>query len=134
MHKHLQVGEHYLVELNGCDIDAINSEELLREGLLLAVDRSGAQIIKDVFHSFSPHGVTGVVVIAESHVSIHTWPEYGYAAVDIFTCSQKMKVDLIIDSLKDLTKAASVVSNKVSRGPQLAAIRNGILADTAVKY
>jgi S-adenosylmethionine decarboxylase len=119
MTQHLQVGEHYLVELEGCDVTAINSEELLRKGLLSAVDRSGAKIIKDVFHSFSPHGVTGVVVIAESHVSIHTWPEYGYAAVDIFTCGKHMRVDLIIESLKELTKATSVVSNKVSRGPQV---------------
>ena len=114
----LQVGEHYLVELNDCEVAIINSEQQLREGLLRAVALSGAKIIKDVFHAFSPHGITGVIVIAESHVSIHTWPEFGYAAVDIFTCNTSMNVDLIIDELKELTRARSVVTQKILRGPR----------------
>ena len=54
--------------------------------MLQAAEAAGATIVQSVFHRFSPHGVTGVVVVAESHLSIHTWPEYGYAAVDFFTC------------------------------------------------
>jgi S-adenosylmethionine decarboxylase proenzyme len=111
------VGEHVLVELNACDVTAINSESLLREGMLRAVALSGATIIKDVFHSFSPHGVTGVIVIAESHVSIHTWPEHGYAAVDIFTCGTHMKVDVIVRELEGLTRALDVSVQKIARGP-----------------
>lgn len=111
------VGKHYLVEFNGCDFDAINSERSLREGMLRAVELSGARIIKDVFHSFSPHGVTGVVVIAESHVSIHTWPEFDYAAVDVFTCSDRMNVDLLVAELKRVTGARSLSIEEVLRGP-----------------
>ncbi len=112
-----QVGEHYLVELNDCDVTVINSENHLRREMLRIFALSGAQIIKDVFHSFSPHGVTGVIVIAESHVSIHSWPELGYAAVDIFTCSSRMNVDFIIAELKEVTKATTVISQKILRGP-----------------
>ena len=64
----------------------------------------GATIIGDSFHQFSPQGVTGVIAIAESHLCIHTWPEYGYAAVDIFTCGEAFKpqkaVDLVVRSLQ----------------------------------
>ncbi len=112
------VGEHYLVELNDCESSLINSENHLREGLIRAVQRSGATIVKDMFHSFSPHGVTGVIVIAESHVSIHTWPELHYAAVDIFTCSAKMNVPLIIEQLEILTHARVVTLKQISRGPK----------------
>jgi S-adenosylmethionine decarboxylase len=112
------VGDHYLVELNECDVNAINSEKVLREGMLQAVERSGATIIKDVFHSFSPHGVTGVIVIAESHVSIHTWPEHRYAAVDIFTCSAKMNVELIINELQRITQSGRFTSTRIARGPK----------------
>ena len=114
-----QVGEHYLVEFYECDARVLNNEEQLRSGLLLAVERSGATIIKDVFHAFSPHGVTGVIVIAESHVSIHTWPEYHYAAVDIFTCSPKMNVQHIIQSLTHLIISNKVETTQISRGPRI---------------
>lgn len=112
-----RVGEHHFVELNDCNRDVINSEARLRAGMLAAVAASGATIIKDVFHSFSPHGVTGVIVIAESHVSVHTWPEYGYAAVDIFTCGEKMNVSVLIEALRQLTGATKTVQNKFDRGP-----------------
>jgi len=113
----LHVGAHYLVELSECDISLINSESHLRERLLEAIGQSGARIIRDVFHSFSPHGVTGVVVIAESHVSIHTWPEHGYAAVDIFTCSEKMRMPELIEAIKLITGSFKVVITKIDRGP-----------------
>lgn len=64
----------------------MNQAEHVREAMLAAVARSGATPIQDFVHTFTPHGVTGIVVIAESHFAIHTWPEYGFAAVDLFTC------------------------------------------------
>jgi S-adenosylmethionine decarboxylase proenzyme len=80
------LGRHLLAEYHGCDPEILNSLEKLKERMLEAASRCGATVLESSFHYFSPHGVSGVVVIAESHLAIHTWPEYEYAAVDIFTC------------------------------------------------
>lgn len=82
----IALGRHLLVEYHGCNPKIINDLEGLRELMLEAANRSGATVLEDSFHYFSPQGVSGIVVIAESHMAIHTWPEHEYAAVDIFTC------------------------------------------------
>mgnify|MGYP000456923456 FL=1 len=80
------LGRQILVEFYDCDSSSINDVEFIEEAMLNATKEANATIISHNFHKFSPYGVSGVVVIAESHVAIHTWPEYNYAAVDIFTC------------------------------------------------
>lgn len=80
------LGRHMIVELYDCDREILNSVEQVQDILKNAAEISGATIIRPFFHKFSPHGVSGVVVVAESHFAIHTWPEYGYCAIDIFTC------------------------------------------------
>jgi len=80
------LGRHLIVEMWGVDPALLDDEEKLRSVLLKAAEAAGGRIIGVLFHKFEPQGVTGVVAIAESHISIHTWPEYGYAAIDIFTC------------------------------------------------
>lgn len=79
---------HLLVELWGCDAAILDDERALEAHLRAAADAARVTIVQTVFHRFSPHGVTGVVVVEESHLSVHTWPESGYAAVDFFTCGQ----------------------------------------------
>ncbi len=100
------LGNHLIIELYDCKTDIINDLRKIEEILIKSVNLSGAEIIKPVFHKFNPHGVSGVVVIAESHFSIHTWPEYGYCAVDIFTCGDT------IDSHKALTYMRKAVDAK----------------------
>ena len=85
------LGNHLLVELYNCNTSLINKVVKIEELLLEAVKISGATALNSTFHKFSPHGVSGVVVISESHFSIHTWPEYGYCALDIFTCGTEIK-------------------------------------------
>src|SRR4029077_1606070 len=85
------LGRHLLLELFDCDTDAINNVEGVKGALIEAAKRAQATIVDVVFHEFNPFGVSGVVVIAESHLSIHTWPEYRYAAVDIFSCGETLK-------------------------------------------
>ncbi len=85
------LGRHLLIELKGCNTNLLDNLEFLRECLHSAAGRSGATVVGDSFYHFSPHGVSGVVNIAESHLSIHTWPECGYAAVDVFTCGDKVE-------------------------------------------
>jgi len=82
------LGRHVLLELHECDPRALDDLPFLRKALLDTARQMEATVIDHVFHHFSPHGVTGVVAIAESHLCIHTWPEHGYAAADIFTCGE----------------------------------------------
>lgn len=84
------LGRHLIVELYGCNTDILNDKEKIERIMIEAAKRAGATIVQKVFHLFNPHGISGVVVIAESHLAIHTWPEYGYAAVDVFTCGSKV--------------------------------------------
>ena len=85
------LGSHLLVELNGCDERLLDNLSRVKSVLIDAADKAGATIVGEIFHEFSPVGVTGVVAIAESHISIHTWPEHGYAAVDVFSCSETFR-------------------------------------------
>jgi S-adenosylmethionine decarboxylase len=80
------LARHLLIELQDCDEEVLNDLDFLRDAMVAAAVDCGATVMGESFHRFSPQGVSGVVVIAESHLSVHTWPEYGYAAVDIFTC------------------------------------------------
>jgi len=84
------LGRHVLVEFYDCDRDKLNNLEFIQETMVKAAESAKATVVDSVFHEFSPHGVSGVVVIAESHLAIHTWPEYGYAAVDLFTCGDEV--------------------------------------------
>lgn len=77
---------HLLVELFNCNIEALQSQTKLENLLQQAAIAANVTIVQSVFHQFSPQGITGIVIIEESHISIHTWPEYGYASVDFFTC------------------------------------------------
>jgi S-adenosylmethionine decarboxylase proenzyme len=81
-----------------------------------AVRTSGATIIDSTFHTFSPHGVSGVIVIAESHMAIHTWPEYGYAAVDFFTCGDTVDPWKAFDYMNELLKPAKHSTKELQRG------------------
>ena len=110
------LARHTLLELHGCDAAALNSPAGLKELLLEAVRRGRGTIVTDVFHTFSPHGVSGVVVIAESHVAIHTWPERGYAAVDIFSCGTKLDHAAIRDWIREGLRAERVEIRELTRG------------------
>ena len=83
-----------LLELFDCDPDAINNLEAVKGALVEAAKRAQATIVDIVFHEFNPFGISGVVVIAESHLSIHTWPEYRYAAADIFSCGDILQPEI----------------------------------------
>ena len=110
------LGRQILVEFYDCDSDILNNKKLINRYLNEAVEKSGATIVASTFHTFSPFGVSGVVVIAESHVSIHTWPEYGYAAVDIFTCGETIEPWVIHDYLKENLKSKNSSTMELKRG------------------
>jgi len=83
------VGEHLIIELNGVDQNKLDDLNFIEKTLKQAAEDSGAKIIFSKFHHFKPQGVTGVVGVEESHLSVHTWPQEGYAAVDIFLCTSE---------------------------------------------
>jgi S-adenosylmethionine decarboxylase len=80
------VGKHCILELYACDSARLDDEAFLRDTITAAAKRAGATLLNLITHRFDPQGVTGLALLAESHISIHTWPESGYAAVDVFTC------------------------------------------------
>jgi S-adenosylmethionine decarboxylase len=82
------LGTHIIVELSDCNPAVLSDVEQVQKILVQAAREAKAEVLQTAFHRFNPQGVSGVVVIAESHLSIHTWPEYGYAAMDIYTCGE----------------------------------------------
>jgi S-adenosylmethionine decarboxylase proenzyme len=109
------LARHFLVELRGCRADLLNQPETVKDLLRRAATEAGATIVAEVVHAYSPHGVTGVVVIEESHLSLHTWPEKGYAAVDFYTCG-KVAVERAVALLGKALGATSVETMVVERG------------------
>lgn len=110
------LGRHLIVEYAECTAGRLDDIDFIEHSLLEAVRRSGATIIDSVFHRYAPQGVSGVVVIAESHMSIHTWPEYNYAAVDFFTCGQTVDPYLAKDYIGERLGSKQVIVSEVSRG------------------
>ena len=110
------LGKHLLLELKECDEEVLNNLGYLRDIMLYAANEAGATVLGDSFHPFQPQGVSGVVVIAESHLSIHTWPEYSYAAVDIFTCGNSVKPEKAAEILIEKLKAKNHSVVEVQRG------------------
>jgi len=110
------LGTHILAEYYGCDADVLNDARKIERHLNDAAREAGATIVSSAFHTFNPHGVSGFVVIAESHLSIHTWPEYGYAAVDIFTCGETVNPWKAFDHLKKKLISAHYSTVEMKRG------------------
>lgn len=109
-------GTHLIAELAGCNQEVLNNEELLREGLREAAQTAGATVLSVHSHKFTPVGVTAFALLAESHISIHTWPELGYAAVDAFTCGQSMCTELAIESVAHALDSKNTKVITVRRG------------------
>ncbi len=110
------LSQHTLLELNDCDPERLRHSRQVKKCLCEAVLKAGGTIVKAVFHNFNPWGVSGVVVIAESHVTIHTWPEHAYAAVDIFSCSEKLDHGAIRRYLQQALSARRVTGRTFPRG------------------
>ena len=100
-----------------CDRKRLSDRQFLRDALLSACRAAGATIMGDSFHTFTPYnGVSGVIIIAESHLSIHTWPEYGYAAVDIFACGQSLHPEKAVEIMVRELKAGDHSILELDRG------------------
>ncbi|MGC8544768.1 adenosylmethionine decarboxylase [Athalassotoga sp.] len=110
------LGRHLLIELYGCDVAMLDDIAGIEEHMRTAARKANSTVVNSTFHRFNPYGVSGVVVIAESHLSIHTWPEYGYAAVDIFTCGDSVDPWKAFEYLKDVMKSERESVLELQRG------------------
>jgi len=99
------LGKHYILELYQCDSETCNDVKKLEEIMLKAVEYAKATLVKTYFHQFSPYGISGTIVIAESHFNVHTWPEHQFMAIDLFTCGDSLDPDAAKDYLIAATKA-----------------------------
>jgi S-adenosylmethionine decarboxylase len=105
--------------LYDCPPDVLNDQTKINEALREAVDRARATLLKQVSNQFSPQGVTALGILAESHISIHTWPEHGYAAVDIFTCGNRAMPERACAYLVDALSAKHHTIERIERGTLL---------------
>lgn len=112
----MNLGRHLLAEFYECNSNILNNLQLIEQAMCEAAIACGATIVTKNFHHFSPYGVSGVVVIAESHLAIHTWPEYGYAAVDLFTCGSSCDPRVAHDELVKALGAKSTYISELKRG------------------
>lgn len=110
------LGRQILVEFYDCDTELLKDENYIANAMIDACHKGQATVVSHTFHSFSPFGVSGVVVIAESHVAIHTWPEYGYAAVDIFTCGETIEPWSLYHALVESFKSKNSSQMELKRG------------------
>ncbi|UCG37921.1 MAG: S-adenosylmethionine decarboxylase proenzyme [bacterium] len=110
------LGRHILAEYYNCDARVLDDIRLVEESMKEAAVRAGSTIVDSVFRRFAPHGISGVVVIAESHLAIHTWPEYGYAAVDLFTCGEKVDPWVAYQYLREIFRAGDAECKELPRG------------------
>jgi S-adenosylmethionine decarboxylase len=112
------LGHHYIVEGSGCNPDVISRVEQVEQVLVRAAEVADVQIWSISFHRFRPMGVSGVVVISESHLSVHTWPELGYVALDIFTCGDRAKPEAAVQHALKEFGATNMHITEVTRGLQ----------------
>ncbi|OHE55346.1 MAG: S-adenosylmethionine decarboxylase proenzyme [Thermodesulfovibrio sp. RBG_19FT_COMBO_41_18] len=113
------LGTHLLIELKECNPEILKSLEKVRSIMVSAAKEAKATIIDISFREFNPFGISGLIVIAESHLTIHTWPEYGYAAVDIFTCGDVIKPEIA---------ASYIIKNLECNNPSIVEMKRGLLS------
>lgn len=116
------LGSQILADLYGCDRALLDDVTAIRSILVEAALRCGATVVDRCFHRFSPQGISGVVLIAESYLGVHTWPEHGYAAVDLFTCGSRLRPDDCFQYIREALHCKDYSAQVVERGlpPRLA--------------
>lgn len=110
------LGKQIVAEFYGCERSRLDDVGFIEQAMTDAAQIAGATIVSRAFHHFSPHGVSGAVIIAESHLAVHTWPEHGYAAVDLFTCGDDILAAAAFDHLRAMLAAGQISTMEIHRG------------------
>lgn len=115
------IGSHCILELYGCPASTLGDKERIVEAIRRAAKRAGSTLVGEVAHRFEPQGVTALALLAESHISVHTWPELGYAACDVFTCGSEARPEQACEVLVEALEAERYELRRTPRGdPALA--------------
>jgi S-adenosylmethionine decarboxylase len=109
-------GRHVLADIWGVDFNRINDIEFLKEHMYKAAEKSGATILAINYEVFIPYGVTILILLSESHLSIHTYPEKGFAAIDGYTCGEDVDPEVAVDYLLSILEPERIYSSKIIRG------------------
>ena len=112
-----------MLDLKECNTELLNDIDFIRQAMMGAAEEAGATIVGENFHKFNPLGVTGIIAIAESHLCIHTWPEYGYAAVDIFTCGR---------GFEPRKAADRIVQHLQCPQPDITELKRGLMSEMTI--
>lgn len=123
MNGHLKLGEHFICDFSDCDQALLLDSERSRDLFTRAVRESGLTIVSEGFYRFSPHGFTCFLLLAESHASLHAWPEYGYCAIDLFTCSLEMDISPLVENLKQLFSCSICTIRTIDRVSELEPVK-----------
>lgn len=110
------LGVHYLLDFYDCDIRCLTSVSKISDLMTKAGKIGNFNVVKQCFHQFKPYGVSGVLVLKESHFTIHTWPEHHYAAVDIFLCDLNIDITKTVDYLSKVFSTKNYTLTKINRG------------------
>ncbi|WP_138206884.1 adenosylmethionine decarboxylase [Haloimpatiens lingqiaonensis] len=110
------LGRHILAEIYDCNEEKLNDKDYIEKIMVESALKAGAEVREVAFHKFSPQGVSGVVIISESHLTIHTWPELHYAAVDVFTCGERVNPWDACNYMTEFLEAKNMTATEVKRG------------------
>ena len=129
----MSVGQHVLVDMHKCNSEKLKNVETIKNIMLGATKVSKATIVGEFFKQFDPYGVSGVVIISESHLTIHTWPEYGLASIDYFSCSESVDINKAVAYIKNELESNDLRTSEISRGDmQIKRFKNIIIDKEAV--
>jgi S-adenosylmethionine decarboxylase proenzyme len=115
----LKLGEHYIFDLSNCDREVLMDSERAYSLFANAVRSSGLTVVDEGFYKFSPHGFTCFLLLSESHASLHAWPEYGYCAIDLFTCALGKDLLPLIQEIKNVLGADNFTLRKLDRDAEI---------------
>ncbi|WP_100405076.1 adenosylmethionine decarboxylase [Bacillus solitudinis] len=110
------MGRHVIAELWGCNVEKLNNMNLIERVFVDAALKAGAEVREVAFHKFAPHGVSGVVIISESHLTIHSFPEHGYASIDVYTCGDRIDPNVASNYIAEALGASTTEVIEVPRG------------------
>jgi S-adenosylmethionine decarboxylase len=126
--KKLLLGKHYICDFSGCSAELLSNSEQLHQAFVEIIENAGLTIVDEGFYKFNPYGSTSFLLLAESHASIHTWPEYKYCAIDIFTCALEKDLQPVIDELQQRLGAEKVSTRVVERNADISVTKELAIA------
>lgn len=116
MEEYSTFGRHVAVDTWGVDFNILNDGEYLKNRMIEAAEKSGATVLSVQYKQFDPQGATVLVLLSESHLSIHTYPEKGFAALDCYTCGDTVDPQVAIDYLLEIFKPQRIFDKMLKRG------------------